>query len=453
MGFLDPTAAFSGILPANGQATPALLAQKRRLAEAMMTQGMDASPIASPWQGMARLAQAYVGGTMLNKTNQQEIQGRQDAAAKLGAAMSSDHPDYTAALSNPFIDPSTVVGMANSNRQFGLENQRFNQEKTASDRTYQLQASEAGWKQLADGTFVNILTGQKIDPYGAGGAATAPPNGGNVAPQGQTTAQPIPQPMPPAAPQMPAGANAPDGAGLPQPPSIASPQSPAAQAGPMPAAQGEPNYSGMSQIDILRKRGLPITAENLTAATALREGGQGMSGADLAGGKDFRAEVTGSQPYVNFQEGKSALDGMAANLNDNTIPSNTAFMHSFVQSLAPSKVIKNANGQTQLVSADPETLSAAWQKAKSYLTAEGVLTPDQKQEMLRTAQAQVGSYQNDYHALKQNYTGVAANSGMHYDKIVPDLADVAQQPNNPNNQPNQSGAPKVFNWTPEKGLH
>ena len=48
--------------------------------------------------------------------------------------------------------------------------------------------------------------------------------------------------------------------------------------------------------------------------------------------------------------------------------------------------------------------------------------------MLKAARAQVGSYQNDYHEFKRNYSGVAANSGMRYEKVVPDLTDMAAQP-------------------------
>lgn len=46
----------------SGQYTDETLATRRRLAEAMLKQGMEATPISSHWQGAARLANALIGG-------------------------------------------------------------------------------------------------------------------------------------------------------------------------------------------------------------------------------------------------------------------------------------------------------------------------------------------------------------------------------------------------------
>ncbi|MBX4899165.1 hypothetical protein HJA83_14285 [Rhizobium bangladeshense] len=45
--------------------------QRRRLAYAMLQQGMDASPVQSPWQGAARLAQALMGGLAIRQADQE----------------------------------------------------------------------------------------------------------------------------------------------------------------------------------------------------------------------------------------------------------------------------------------------------------------------------------------------------------------------------------------------
>jgi hypothetical protein len=47
-------------------------ASRRRLAMAMMEQGMDTSPIASPWQGIARMAQAIMGGYNMHTLDKEE---------------------------------------------------------------------------------------------------------------------------------------------------------------------------------------------------------------------------------------------------------------------------------------------------------------------------------------------------------------------------------------------
>lgn len=50
----------------SGQYTDETLATRRRLAEAMLKTGMEATPISSHWQGAARLANALIGGMGIN---------------------------------------------------------------------------------------------------------------------------------------------------------------------------------------------------------------------------------------------------------------------------------------------------------------------------------------------------------------------------------------------------
>ncbi|MBB2671063.1 UNVERIFIED_ORG: hypothetical protein GGE44_000604 [Rhizobium esperanzae] len=49
--------------------------QRKRLAYAMLQQGMDMSPVQSPWQGAARLAQALMGGLALRQDNEGQQAG------------------------------------------------------------------------------------------------------------------------------------------------------------------------------------------------------------------------------------------------------------------------------------------------------------------------------------------------------------------------------------------
>ncbi|TAX38263.1 hypothetical protein ELH97_04360 [Rhizobium leguminosarum] len=44
--------------------------QRKRLAYAMLQQGMDASPIQSPWEGVARLAEGGLGGLAIRQQRQ-----------------------------------------------------------------------------------------------------------------------------------------------------------------------------------------------------------------------------------------------------------------------------------------------------------------------------------------------------------------------------------------------
>ncbi|PCK78973.1 hypothetical protein [Rhizobium sophoriradicis] len=53
--------------------------QRKRLAYTMLQQGMDASPVQSPWQGAARLAQALMGGLEIRQQNEEQRAGTAEA--------------------------------------------------------------------------------------------------------------------------------------------------------------------------------------------------------------------------------------------------------------------------------------------------------------------------------------------------------------------------------------
>ncbi|MGO8243366.1 hypothetical protein [Rhizobium johnstonii] len=55
--------------------------QRKRLADAMLQQGMDASPVQSPWQGAARLAQALMGGLEIRQQDEEQRAGTAEASA------------------------------------------------------------------------------------------------------------------------------------------------------------------------------------------------------------------------------------------------------------------------------------------------------------------------------------------------------------------------------------
>jgi hypothetical protein len=69
------------------QLSPGQLASRRRIAEAMMAQGMDASAIRSPWQGLDRVAKAMFGAYETQQADREEATARQQAIAQLTAAL------------------------------------------------------------------------------------------------------------------------------------------------------------------------------------------------------------------------------------------------------------------------------------------------------------------------------------------------------------------------------
>lgn len=66
--------------------TPEAINRKRQIAQALMMQGMDTSPIQSPWQGAARIAQALVGGYQGQQAEQAAMKLQQEQEAKAKAA-------------------------------------------------------------------------------------------------------------------------------------------------------------------------------------------------------------------------------------------------------------------------------------------------------------------------------------------------------------------------------
>lgn len=66
--------------------TPEAINRKRQIAQALVMQGMDTSPIQSPWQGAARIAQALVGGYQGQQAEQAAMKLQQEQEAKAKAA-------------------------------------------------------------------------------------------------------------------------------------------------------------------------------------------------------------------------------------------------------------------------------------------------------------------------------------------------------------------------------
>ena len=89
--------------------------RRRRLAEALMLKATDAGPIASPWQGAAKMAQALIGGIELGQYDKQDREDRdyqKGLTAELsggGAAQPQAPSSVAAALANPGRAPSFVA--------------------------------------------------------------------------------------------------------------------------------------------------------------------------------------------------------------------------------------------------------------------------------------------------------------------------------------------------------
>lgn len=69
--------------------TPETVANKRKLAQALLSQGMDSSPIQHPMQGLARIAQALSGNWANSRLDKAEKEGRAAASDNFARIMAS----------------------------------------------------------------------------------------------------------------------------------------------------------------------------------------------------------------------------------------------------------------------------------------------------------------------------------------------------------------------------
>lgn len=99
----------SFILPANTKTTPKSIDRKRKMAEAMLVQGMDASPVGHWTQGAARMANALVGGLGSRKADKQEAEGMASAREAMVKALNGgDNAAVADAVTNPFADNNSM---------------------------------------------------------------------------------------------------------------------------------------------------------------------------------------------------------------------------------------------------------------------------------------------------------------------------------------------------------
>lgn len=88
------------------QMTPEQIAAQRKVAEAMMERGMDYSPIQSPWQGGARVAQGLFGALQGREANAAMQRNAEADRALITSLISGGGSAPTAAPAGPSVNPS-----------------------------------------------------------------------------------------------------------------------------------------------------------------------------------------------------------------------------------------------------------------------------------------------------------------------------------------------------------
>lgn len=86
-------------------------AERRTMAQRLLAQGMDTSPVQSPWQGAARLAQALMGGIDSYTADRDEKKATEDRNTKMTAAMSEADPTKRIGLISA-LDPELGIRLS-----------------------------------------------------------------------------------------------------------------------------------------------------------------------------------------------------------------------------------------------------------------------------------------------------------------------------------------------------
>ncbi|ARM87420.1 hypothetical protein RHEC894_CH01081 [Rhizobium sp. CIAT894] len=82
--------------------------KRKQLAYAMLQQGMDTSPVQSPWQGAARLAQALMGGLEIRQQNEAQRAGTAEAPTAPTSTPSTPLAKFPGFLSSLFSGQRNV---------------------------------------------------------------------------------------------------------------------------------------------------------------------------------------------------------------------------------------------------------------------------------------------------------------------------------------------------------
>jgi hypothetical protein len=129
------------ITPQNVQ-SPQSVTRKRRLADAMMQQGTDTSPVGHPLGALARAMQGGMAGYMSRKADTAESEGRAGAMSRLTEAMANKNmgtADYMTIASDPWM-PEGASPLVGAMFKSHLDSQ-----------------APADWQKLDDNTLFNRL--------------------------------------------------------------------------------------------------------------------------------------------------------------------------------------------------------------------------------------------------------------------------------------------------------
>jgi hypothetical protein len=151
--------------------TPEAIERRRRLAEALMTQGMDYSPVQSWTQGAARLASALAGSSQMARADKADATLKREADLKAATekakaeAEKRNTPDWKMAdegwyNANPYMAPATGPKMVQERPMTAYQRETL-KAKQMGERTRARQKTKG-----RDGREYYLDTGESVFPEG-----------------------------------------------------------------------------------------------------------------------------------------------------------------------------------------------------------------------------------------------------------------------------------------------
>lgn len=137
------------------QLTPQDIEKRRTLADALVKSSMDYSPVASPWQGLARVAQGVVGALQERDLNNQLAAGQKSSDADYNAYMSS------LGAGAPTAGTASTLPAPGASSQISTTSPGVIAPGTANDIQKQFLAAAQSGIDQGDGTKIALT-----NPYG-----------------------------------------------------------------------------------------------------------------------------------------------------------------------------------------------------------------------------------------------------------------------------------------------
>lgn len=400
--------------------TPQAVSSRRRIAEALMSQGMQTTPIQHWTQGAARLAQALVGGLGMNRADEQDASGIANAMRAYSSGM-SDNPS-PAPAGAPQAPPGMPAQAAPPRPPAGVPNAGGGLPPNVPMSEISLGDMRAPQADIR-AAFNNPYARSQMPAAAAAKPGFLPPAG---------SAPPEPSPVAaalagsPAAPPM----QAPGAPGAPQPGKGINPALIASLADPyLPKPMQElamhkakeqmksPEFTHFTAGDknMVFSKSDPGDVRNLGASSENKFG-------NVA---ELRKEIHTLPSYKNWTQAEPIYRSMLETQGTDSKASDLNLVYGLGKIFDPTSVVRE--GEMVMVK-NTASLPDWLVGSINSLNGGARLQPETRKAILAEAKIRAGQY---YDMVQQDiapYRGIAQRFNMHPDDIIPPIRPLAGTP-------------------------